>query len=323
LGSNKHQLEKRISIIIPFLNESENVPTLVETLDNFFRKNALTNCEVIFVDDGSTDNSTEVFSKHFKGRSFSGKVIKLSKNYGSHAAVRAGLVNASGDYAMFLPADLQDPPELIIELSSKIKEGYDVVFASRRNTATGFFSRLFTKRYARLMRKYVHQKYPANGFDVVFFNRKVIDNLNKNIEANSSIMLQILTLGFRQVFVSYDKAPRKAGKSKWTVSKKIKLFIDSFVAFSYAPIRLVTVTGILLFIFGILWASYLIIRKLVYNDLESGWPALMSVLMTGFGITNISLGIIAEYLWRTLDSSRRRPVFIIDEVIELQKDETA
>jgi polyisoprenyl-phosphate glycosyltransferase len=299
------------------------VPTLVETLDTFFRKNSLNNCEVIFVDDGSTDNSSEEFSKHFKGRSFSGKVIRLSKNYGSHAAVRAGLVNATGDYAMFLPADLQDPPELIMQLSAKTSEGYDIVFASRETTGTGFFARMFTKRYASLMRKHVHKNYPANGFDVVFFNRKVIDNLNKNVEANSSIMLQILTMGFKQAFVSYNKAPRKAGKSKWTFSKKIKLFIDSFVAFSYAPIRLVTITGILLFIFGILWASYLIIRKLVYNDLESGWPALMSVLMTGFGITNISLGIIAEYLWRTLDSSRKRPVFIIDEIIELQKNETA
>jgi dolichol-phosphate mannosyltransferase len=316
-------LEKKVSIIIPFLNEKENVPTLVETLDAFFKKNSLNNCEVIFVDDGSTDNSSEMFSDHFKGRSFSAKVIRLSKNYGSHAAVRAGLAHATGDYAMFLPADLQDPPELLLELSAKAAEGYDIVFASRITTGTGFFARQFTKRYASLMKKHVNKNYPENGFDVVFFNRKVIDNLNKNVEANSSIMLQILTMGFKQVFVSYNKAPRKAGKSKWTFSKKIKLFIDSFVAFSYAPIRLVTITGILLFIFGLLWAGYLVVRKLVYNDLESGWPALMSVLMTGFGITNISLGIIAEYLWRTLDSSRRRPVFIIDEIIELKKNETA
>lgn len=312
-------MSKKISIIIPFLNEEENIPNLVDSLDSFFRQNALNNCEVIFVDDGSTDNSFSTFEKHLKQRSFSAKVVKLSKNYGSHAAVRAGLVNASGDYAMFLPADLQDPPELILQLSAKAAEGYDIVFASRKNTATGVMEKSFTKAYASLMRRYVHRNYPANGFDVVFFSRKVIDNLNQNIESNSSIMLQILTLGFRQVFVSYNKAPRKAGKSKWTLSKKIKLFIDSFVAFSYAPIRLVTITGILLFIFGLLWAGYLIVRKLVYNDLQSGWPALVSILMTGFGVTNISLGIIAEYLWRTLDSSRKRPVFIIDKIIELNE----
>jgi polyisoprenyl-phosphate glycosyltransferase len=311
-------MDRNISVIIPFLNEEDGIVALVERLDAFFLEKSLTHCEVIFVDDGSTDNSVGLLVNHFEKRSFKARVVKLSRNYGSHAAVRAGLVHASGDFAMFLPADLQDPPELIIQLSDKIIEGYDIVFASRRNTATGTFQKWFTRTYAALMQRYVHRNYPENGFDVVFFNRKVIDSLNKNIEANSSIMLQILTLGFRQVFVSYDKVPRRAGGSKWTVAKKVKLFIDSFVAFSYAPIRMVTVIGILLFIVGIIWAGYLVIRKLVFDDLETGWPALMSILMIGFGITNISLGIIAEYLWRTLDSSRRRPVFIVDEIVELQ-----
>jgi glycosyltransferase involved in cell wall biosynthesis len=309
-------MNKEISIIIPFLNEQENVPSLTSALDDFFRKNNLSNCEVIFVDDGSTDDSVAVFRKHLNGKSFSSRIVKLSRNFGSHAAVRAGLQHARGQYAMFLPADLQDPPELILKLHAKSKEGFDIVFGSRQNTATGFMARRFTRSYAAMMRKYVHKNYPDNGFDVVFFNRKVIDCLNNNVESNSSIMLQILTMGFRQVFVSYEKAARKAGRSKWTLGKKIKLFIDSFVAFSYAPIRFVTIIGFLLFIFGFLWAAYLITRKLLYNDLETGWPATVAILMTGFGITNISLGIIAEYLWRTLDSARKRPVYLIDEIFD-------
>jgi glycosyltransferase involved in cell wall biosynthesis len=205
----------------------------------------------------------------------------------------AGLSYASGDYAMFLPADLQDPLELVLELSQKAEEGYDIVYASRSNNVSGFFESTFTKFYATLMRKYVNSNYPVYGFDVVLFNRKVIDILNKNIESNSSIMLQILTLGFRQIFVSYEKAPRKKGKSKWTLNKKIKLFIDSFVAFSYFPIRMVTIAGITLFFLGLFWSLYLIGRKLIFDYLESGWPALMSILMIGFGFTNISLGILA------------------------------
>ncbi|MCS6796684.1 MAG: glycosyl transferase family 2, partial [Raineya sp.] len=140
--------------------------------------------------------------------------------------------------------------------------------------------------------------------------------LNENIEANSSIFLQILTLGFSQSSISYQKQPRKAGKSKWTLSKKVKMLIDSFVAFSFFPIRLVSVVGIFLFIAGVVFASYLIARKLILDDIKEGWTALVSILMIGFGVTNISLGIIAEYLWRTLDASRKRPVFIIDEIIE-------
>ncbi|HPZ88515.1 MAG TPA: glycosyl transferase family 2, partial [Flavihumibacter sp.] len=101
-----------------------------------------------------------------------------------------------------------------------------------------------------------------------------------------------------------------------TLSKKIKLLIDSFVAFSFAPIRLVSFVGIMFFVLGILWSVYIIIRKIFFDDLAAGWPALLSILMIGFGITNISLGVIAEYLWRTLDASRKRPVFIIDEIVE-------
>ncbi|WP_202915868.1 hypothetical protein [Pontibacter pamirensis] len=106
------------------------------------------------------------------------------------------------------------------------------------------------------------------------------------------------------------------GKLKWTLSKKIKLLIDSFVAFSFAPIRLVSFIGVVFFLLGILWTGYIVFRKVMFDDLASGWPALLSILMVGFGITNISLGIIAEYLRRTLDASRKRPVFVIDEIVE-------
>jgi glycosyltransferase involved in cell wall biosynthesis len=311
-------VDKKISVIIPFFNEEENIELLVNSLDIFFTNSNLTKCEVIFVDDGSNDNSINVFLNNFKIKSFEAKIVKLSKNEGSHCAVRAGLFNASGDYAIFLPADLQDPLELIITLSNKIDEGFDIVFASRENTATGFLSSISTKIYAFLMRKYVHQNYPLYGFDVVFFNRKVINKLNENIEANSSVMLQIMTLGYRQSFISYKKDIRNKGKSKWTLSKKIKLFIDSFIAFSYAPIRFVTIIGITLFISGIGFSLYLLTRKILFNDLVSGWTMLISILTIGFGITNISLGIIAEYLWRTFDSSRKRPVFIIDDIIDLK-----
>ena len=151
----------------------------------------------------------------------------------------------------------------------------------------------------------------------VLFNQKVRNELNKNIENNSSIFLQILTMGFQQATIDYNKIPRTGGKSKWTFSKKMKLLIDSFVGFSYVPIRLVSIIGMLMFISGILWSGYIIARKLITNDLASGWTMLLSTLLLGFGVTNIALGVIAEYLWRTLDASRKRPVFIIDEIIEL------
>lgn len=306
-----------ITIIIPFLNEEDNIDRLGTALLTYTESKPDLEFEVILVNDGSTDNSINTIrATRFPKRT---RLISFSQNYGSHAALRAGIMHASGKYITFLYADLQDPIENITTMYSKEMEGNDIVWANRAGTQNSFFERQFSKFYSRLMQKYVNKRYPAKGFDVVLFNRKVADAVNKNIEGNSSVFLQILNLGFRQDFVEYQKTARKAGKSKWTIAKKIKLLIDSFVAFSFAPIRLVSFIGILFFIAGVIWTGYIVFRKIFFDDLASGWPALVSILMIGFGITNISLGIIAEYLWRTLDASRKRPVFIIDEIIEYEQ----
>ena len=310
-----------ISIIIPYLNEEDNSAFLVDSLGKFFKENRHINYEVILVDDGSIDNSSEAFETLLNKSGINYKIIILAKNYGSHIALRSGITNASGEWMMFLPADLQDPLELSTLLLANAKKGFDIVFASRNTTSAGIFEKSFSKMYATLMRKFVYKKFPENGFDIVMFNRKVQAKLNQNVEANSSIFLQILTLGYKQSFITYDKTTRKHGKSKWTLSKKIKLLVDSFVAFSYAPIRFVSLIGLMFFVVGIAWTLYISARKLMFNDIAAGWPALTSILLLGFGITNISLGIIAEYLWRTLDASRARPVFIIDKIIENKKEQ--
>jgi glycosyltransferase involved in cell wall biosynthesis len=310
----------KVSIIIPFLNEEENIVSLVETLSDYFEKEIHFEAEVIFVNDGSTDNSKNILVEQYH-KNYSSKIISFSKNFGSHAALRAGIQNATGDYVTFMYADLQDPIQLISQLYDKIeKENNEIVWATRNSTNNSFFESSFSKFYSSLMKKYVSSSYPEKGFDVVMFSKKVAMVINQNIESNSSIFLQILTVGFNQDFIFYDKLPREKGISKWTLSKKIKLFIDSFIAFSYAPIRFVTIIGITLFFFGIGFSLFLIIRKLFYDDLVSGWPMLISILTIGFGITNISLGIIAEYLWRTFDSARKRPVFVIDDIIDLKKN---
>ncbi len=311
----KNKIE--ISIIIPFYNEEENINRLFIALEMFF-SNLNVFGEVVFVNDGSTDNSLFLLKK-LKANYFESKLVNLSKNFGSHAALRAGLLNCSGKYICFMNADLQDPLELIISLYNKCNEGNNIVWAYRNNSNNNFLERKFSQLYSKMMKKYAISNYPDKGYDIVMFTQNVQKLLNSNIEANSSIHLQILTLGFRHDSIGYEKQKRQEGKSKWTISKKIKLFIDSFVSFSYFPIRIVSVLGIFFFVIGLIWTLYIVYLKIVYDDLMIGWPTLISVLMLGFGITNISLGIIAEYLWRTLDSSRKRPVFIIDEVINLNE----
>ncbi len=254
-----------------------------------------------------------------KHTAYQARLINLSRNFGSHAALRAGIAHSSGELICFNYADLQDPLELIIEMKKKMEEGNDIIWAHRESTKVSLAEKIFSRSYAYLMQKFAFKNFPEKGFDIVMFNAKVATSVNLNVEANSSIFLQILGMGFSQASISYKKRERTTGVSKWTLSKKIKLFIDSFVAFSYAPIRFVTIVGISMFFIGVLWTVYIILRKLLYHDLSSGWPALISILTIGFGITNISLGIIAEYLWRTLDASRKRPVFIVDEIVELNQ----
>jgi glycosyltransferase involved in cell wall biosynthesis len=310
----------KVSVIIPFLNEERNIPFLTERLSEYFSLHPEVEAEVLFVDDGSTDNSVELL-KSASGRGYQSKIISLSKNFGSHAALRAGIMHAKGDHICLIYADLQDPLGLIGKMLEKCtKETLDICWASRESSENGLFERSFSKGYSYLMRKYAIASYPKEGFDVVMFRRNVQECLNQNVESNSSVFLQILMMGFTQGTIHYQKEARKLGKSKWTFRKKLKLLVDSFVAFSYAPIRFVTLAGFSLFFIGLLWTIYIIVRKLVYNDLESGWPAMISILTIGFGVTNISLGILAEYLWRTLDSSRKRPVFIIKDVFELSRN---
>jgi polyisoprenyl-phosphate glycosyltransferase len=306
----------KVSVIIPIYNEYEGIPYLTENLNLFFGLHPHLNPEVIFVNDGSKDGSVERLLE-MKHETYRARVISLSRNYGSHAALRAGISIATGELVCFNYADLQDPLELILQMEEKTKEGNDIIWAHRESTIVTLGEKTFSSIYAYLMKKFAFSNFPDKGFDIVMFNRKVASQVRENVEANSSIFLQILGMGFRQSSISYKKRERQSGVSKWTMSKKIKLFIDSFVAFSYAPIRMVTIIGFSMFFIGLLWTIYIVTRKLLYHDLASGWPALISILTIGFGITNISLGIIAEYLWRTLDASRKRPVFIIDKIVEL------
>lgn len=303
-------MKHTISIIIPFYNEGENISFLCEELRRFHSSGLSFSIDVIFVDDGSTDDSVEKLRREARF-DFKSRLITLSRNFGSHAAIRAGLTQAKGAYTIFIYADLQDPLETITKIYNLIRTGNDIVWSVRKEVQSGLPEKLFSNAYSFLMRKLVSKGYPSKGFDIVMIGEKVRNHLNAFPESHSSIFLQILTLGFKQASTEHAKIARKHGISKWTLSKKVKLLIDSFVAFSYAPIRFVSIVGVLFFIAGALWTLYVVSRKLLFNDLEIGWPTLISILLLGFGITNIGLSIVAEYLWRTMEFSRKRPVYVI------------
>ena len=308
-----------ISLVIPFLNEEDNLGELVDQLNEYANVQPFS-VEVVFVDDGSTDASVQVL--RMAESKVPLRLVRLSKNYGSHAAIRAGVTKATGRYVMFFSADLQEPFSMIGEMYAKACEGYDVVMARRAEVRVSVSDKLFSKLYTLLVRKFAVENYPKGGANNFMFSFKVKDELCKNVEGNSSVHMQIIDMGFRCATIDVSLKERNRGKSKWTLSKKIKLFIDSFLAFSYAPIRTISIIGVLLLVIGTLYALFIFVTSITgviwFNP---GFPTIISVLLLGFGITNFSIGVVAEYLWRTLDAARGRPVFIIDEVEELNGGE--
>lgn len=312
----KEEQSSGISIVVPFLNESEGIELFCTTLDAHAETLSFP-VELVFVDDGSTDDTVEKLTGFSFQHVANAKVIRFSKNYGSHAAIRAGFLYASYDICTWMGSDLQEPLEFLAETWQKIQEGYDAVYIEKRTVGVSAGNRAFSKIYSHLMQKYAVSSYSSGGISVIVINRKIRDYLNANVEGNSSIMLQIMDAGFRYCTLSMDFHERATGVSKWTLKKKIKLFIDSFVAFSFMPIRLVSIVGVVLFLLGIVIGVGAIINKIVTPQAPMGYTTLICLLALGFGVTNIALGIIAEYLWRTYDAARKRPVFLISEEIDL------
>ena len=231
-----------VSVIIPVLNEEENMHSLCERLRTVAEKSPHT-FEFIFVDDGSTDHTFQAW-REVASMDPRFKIIKLSRNFGSHAACLAGLMNAKGNACAFMSADMQEPPELILTLITEWEKGFEVVMGLRKGE--GNLQGSFAKAYYLLVRRLALKNYPEKGTDVFLIDRKVVDAVTHMNEKNTSIVGLLLWCGFRQSFVPYERKQRGKGISKWTLGKKIKLFIDTFVSFSYFPIRLISGVAVLL-----------------------------------------------------------------------------
>ena len=307
---------KELSLVTPFFNEEENIEELCRAVDAYAKGKPF-KIEMILVDDGSIDNSVAIL-KEQKLENITAKLVKLSKNYGSHVAIRAGINSATTEYCMFFSADLQEPVEIIGQMVDELELGYDYVCARKKVTGTGYLERNFSNLYSVLVRKLAVKSFPTGGVNNILFNNKIKENLERQAERNSSIFLQIIDMGYKMGIVDVEYGVRKRGTSKWTLGKRIKLLIDSFVSFSFFPIRLVTAVGFFLFFCGVFTGLLAVIIKFFHlMPLAMGWPTLISIIAMGFGITNISLGIIAEYMWRTYDYTRSRAVYLVDETIKL------
>jgi dolichol-phosphate mannosyltransferase len=307
-----------LSIVVPVYFNALNLPGLYEKMQQVIFNSREFDYEVIFVDDGSGDASFEELLK-LRRRNSKIKIVKLSRNFGSHTAILTGLHYASGDCATAISADLQDPPQIIVDMFRKWREGNKVVLAVRQDREESFLQKSLSNLYYRLMRKLALKNMPPGGFDCFLIDRDVVAILAEMKEKNSTLMGQILWCGFQTATIGYVRQKRELGKSRWTLAKKIKLFVDSFIAFSYSPIRLITTSGFLVAGLGFVLALVTVANKLMHHIAIQGWASLVVLVLVLFGMQFIMLGVIGEYLWRNFDESRKRPAFIIETTLGLNK----
>ena len=307
----------KLSFVIPvFRNEGSITPTY-EKITGLMYKLVL-DYEFVFVNDGSDDNSMqELTALHEQDSKV--KVLSFSRNFGQVPAIIAGMKEVTGAAAVSMSADLQEPIELIENMISKWQSGNEIVIGHRVDREDSFIANKASAVFYSMM-KYVNPKMPKGGFDFLLIDQKAIAVFNQIDERNRFFQGDILWLGFSVAFIPYSRLKRTIGKSQWTLSKKLKYFIDGLLNTSYIPIRLMSLLGIIISFFGFLYAIVIAYNRFINNTPFEGWAPIMILILIIGGLIMLMLGIIGEYVWRTYDETRKRPLYIIKD--KLAKDET-
>jgi dolichol-phosphate mannosyltransferase len=302
-----------ISVVIPVYNEALNINLLYERLTKVL-KSIGGSYELIFVNDGSRDNSIDLL-KILASQHQEVKYIDLSRNFGHQIAVSAGLDKTQGKRVVIIDADLQDPPELIADLYSKMNEGYEVVYAKRkRRKGEGFLKLLTAKLFYRILSNITSIHIPVDTGDFRLIDSKVVEALRQMPESHKFLRGQISWVGYRQTFIEYEREERHAGKTGYTYRKMFRFALDGITAFSNFPIKLVIVMGFLVSTIAFLMIVYTFYVKYFTNqEVERGWASLMVGILFLGGVQLISIGILGEYISRINTDVRKRPLYFIKE----------
>ena len=306
----------RVSIVVPVYFNEPNIAETVPRLVALEQRLPACELELVFVDDGSGDRSLQRL-RDLQGE-YPGmiKVVKLARNFGSMPTILAGFEVATGDCIGAIAADLQDPPELLVDMVGHWLNGVKAVFAVRNGREESVVQRFLAGAYYALIRRFALPGYPPGGFDFFLVDRQIVEEIKRIREKNTNLMSLIFWMGFSPVMVPYRRRERTKGTSRWTLSKKIKLFIDSFVAFSYVPIRLLSTLGLLIAMSAFGYGAYVFYAWAVNGIPVKGYAPIVILLTLTSGIQMTMLGVLGEYLWRALDEVRRRPPYVVDEVFD-------
>ena len=307
-------MKKKISIVIPVYFNAGSLPPLFERLQAIERQLAFKELEIelIFVDDGSGDSSLSELRCIKKSRPKT-KIIKLTRNFGVVHATKCGLKFVTGDCFMFLAADLQDPPELIMQLVAKWQTGSKFTICQRISREDPFLSKIYSALFYRLLHTLVLRDYPEGGYDLALMDKSLLPHM---LHSSKSMYIPLLAywLGYKPEVITYHRVKREHGKSRWTFRKKFKAFIDIMLGFSVTPIRLISAFGAIIASLSFIYGLVVIINALIGNMIVAGFASLAALISFLLGLVIVMLGIIGEYLWRIFDEVNKRPEVVIDEI---------
>jgi dolichol-phosphate mannosyltransferase len=301
-----------ISVVLPVYNEEQSLYGFVEHLMTILDQSGET-FEILFINDGSQDRSFEIIQK-LSQRFEQCKYVNLSRNFGHQIAITAGIDFARGERIVLMDSDGQDPPSEILNLHSKMDEGFDVVYAKRKTRGEeGFLKKWTAGMFYRMLNRITTVPIPMDVGDFRIINRKVVNALQTMPEKQRFLRGQISWLGFRQTFIEYDRENRMAGETKYTYKKMMRLALDGITSFSNWPLRLATISGFVCAFIGFLLILYTLYSRYITQEYEPGWASLMITLVFIGGIQLIGIGIIGEYIGRINENVKNRPLYVVDE----------
>jgi glycosyltransferase involved in cell wall biosynthesis len=300
-----------LSLVIPVYRNEGSIPDLVaavaeinQGVDGAF--------EAIFVVDGSPDSSLELLQKMLPGAGFRSQLISLSRNFGSSAALRAGLATGNGDIFAVMAADLQEPPDLILAFHDALDGGdFDVAVGCRDSRSDPLRDRFFSATFWGLYRTLIQREVPSGGVDVFGCTRRLRDHILALEESNTTLVGLIYWLGFRRTEIRYARRPRKHGRSAWSFRRKLRYLLDSCFAFSDLPIRLLSLTGLAGIVLSIVVGTLVFGARITGHIQVPGYAATILTVMFFGGLNSLGIGILGEYLWRTFENTKRRPSYVI------------
>lgn len=310
-----------ISLVIPVYRNSANIAPLLDALTSL-HETLLGALEVVFVVDGSPDDSFLQLANRLPSTPLRSQLLLLSRNFGSFAAIRAGLEAGRGERFAVMAADLQEPPELIVEFDRVLAAGEaDVVVGQRTGRNDPLSSRLASNVFWGFYRRFVQPEIPEGGVDIFGCQRHVRDQLLALRENNSSLVGLLFWVGFRRVSVPYERRVRAIGRSAWTFTKKLRYLTDSVYAFSDLPIRMLTRIGVLGVVVSVTLALVVLTAKLFGNIPVPGYTATVLTVIFFGALNCFGLGLVGNYVWRTFENTKGRPNYIVASKAEFATTE--